>query len=294
MSAKNFFYNAAYFFYLFFEKRTGFFFERKRFKKRTGYFLDVKNPKSFNQKICCMKLFDKNPLLPVVVDKYEVRKYVSKKLGEHEANKVLIDLIAVEESPEELDFKSLPQQFVIKSTHGSGTTKVIRDKDKILRDELVSLCQEWLSKPYGLFKHEWAYQKVKRKIVVEELLLEEGEIPKDYKFHMFKGHCEMIQVNKGDFWRPETRTLTLYTPDWEPINVEWEYPPSFTNCKPENLPKMLRIAEKLSEDFKYVRVDLYSVGEKVKFGEITCYPTSGSAHVNPVEFDFDLGNKLPF
>ncbi len=273
------------------EKITGYENEKKRFKEKTGYELDLKNPQSFNQKIVWKKIYDRNPLLPIVADKYQVREYLKNVLGEKEANKILIPLLYVTDKPETIPFDYLPREFVIKANHGSGSNIIVEDKDKIDREEVIAKCNKWLRNQYGFFKHEWAYQKIKRKIVIEELLRDEkGELPKDYKFHIFHGKCAMVQVNQGHFNDKKNRTLTLYKPDWSKINVFWVFESADYIERPQNLNQLKILAEKLSEPFDYVRVDLYSLnGNEIYFGEFTNYPTSGSAKVVPQSFDFDLG-----
>jgi len=275
------------------DRLLGYPFERKRFKKRTGYKLNLKDPKSFNQKVCWLKLNNRSDLLPLVVDKYKVREYVRRKVGSDYADSILIPLLQVADFAEDINFSLLPNEFIVKANHGSGTNYVARNLSVSEEKVLIERVNRWLSIPYGAFKHEWAYQKVKRKIIVEDLLKDsEGNLPKDYKFHMFHGVCRMIQINEGDFWDTRSRTLSLYTPDWEPINVMWEYPPSFHHLKPEKLSEMIELAKVLSEDFKYIRVDLYLINDSIKFGELTCYPTSASSKVNPVDFDFEMGKYI--
>ena len=263
------------------------------FKKRTGYKLDLKNPKSFNQKICWKKVYDRNPLLPVVADKYRVRDYLRDFLGVKEAGKILIPLLYVTNNPETIPFDDLLEEYIIKANHGSGTNIIVEKDKPIDKNQIITQCKEWLVQPYGLFKQEWAYQQIDRKIVVEKLLRDKnGEIPKDYKFHMIHGECVMIQVNQGHFWDKKNRRLTLFTKDWTKHKVFWEYPSAESVDCPKNLNSMLLLAEELSIPFDYVRIDLYSLEDgRIFFGEFTNYPTSGNAVVKPVSFDFDIGSK---
>ncbi len=278
--------------FMFSEKLTGYRQLKNLFKQRTGYELDLKTPKSFNQKINWRKVHDRNPLLPVLVDKFKVREYIKTIIGEAEAEKLLIPLLYVTSQPKTIPFDELPDQYVIKANHGSGTNIIVRDATKMNRQKAIKECYKWLSMPYGFFKHEWAYKKVDRKIIVESLLKDEkGNIPKDYKFHIFHGKVFMIQVNEGLFFDKATRTLTLYTPKWERIEVFWEIKSKPRNEKPERLNEMIRLAERVAKDFDYLRVDLYSTPQGVFIGELTVYPTSGMARIKPTSFDFEVGKN---
>lgn len=274
------------------ERLTGFPQLEKNFKDKTGYDLDLENPISFNQKICWKKVYDRNPLLPIVADKYRVRDYLRNILGDDEAEKILIPLLYVTDIPETIPFDDLPEEYIIKANHGSGTNIIVEKGTLIDQQRIITQCNEWLKKPYGLFKHEWAYQKIDRKILIEPLLRDEyGKLPIDYKFHMVNGMCLMIQVNQGHFADKKGRKLTLFNKNWIKYNVFWEYPPAEDVECPDNLDSMCLLAEKLSVPFDYVRIDLYSIKRKIYFGEFTNYPTSGQALVNPQSFDFELGSK---
>ncbi len=263
--------------------------EKIRFYKNLGYKLNLKNPKSFNEKIVWKKIYDRNPLLPTTADKYKVRDYFKEMLGKEKAKEILIPLLYVTDKPETIPFEKLPSNFIIKANHGSGTNIVVRNGN-YNKEEIIKTCKRWLKTPYGLEKNEWAYQKIKRKIVIEKLLKdEEGELPKDYKFHVFHGKCEMIQVNQGYFADKNNRTLTLYTPEWRKISVFWEFKSANSITKPSNLNKMIALAEKLSISFDYVRIDLYSINNRIFFGEFTHYPTSGIPKIDTPSFDFEIG-----
>jgi hypothetical protein len=167
--------------------------EKIKFYKELGYPLNLKNPISFNEKIFWKKIYDRNPLLPVASDKYQVRSYVQVLLGEERAREILIPLLYVTNRPETIPFERLPSAFIIKPNHASGRNIIVKD-GHYNQKEIIKTCQRWLKTPYGLEKLEWAYQSIKRKIVIEELLLEEGEVPTDFKFHMFHGKCKSILI----------------------------------------------------------------------------------------------------
>ena len=268
------------------------YFEKKRFKKRTGYDLQLRNPKSFNQKVCWRKINCRDPRLTICADKYAVRGYLTDKLGAQRAEQLLIPLLYETSLPETIPFDALPEEYVVKANHGSGTNIIVEKGAKHNREKIVHACKMWLQLPFGLEKHEWAYRNIDRKIVVEKLIRDkQGNLPIDYKFHMFHGRCELIQVNQGHFADKEGRTLTMYSPDWVKQDVFWEFKSAEPVVAPSNLAEMLGIASDLSEGFDYVRVDLYNVDGQILFGEYTFYPTSGHAKVVPASFDFSLGEK---
>ena len=275
-----------------FEKLTNYSIQKRSFRILKGYKLNLKNPKSFNEKICWRKIYDHNPLFPKIVDKYKVNDYLIKKLGKKEAENIIIPLYHVTDKPKTIPFDKLPDEYIIKANHGSGTNIFVFNEKDINKKQIIKQCKNWLKEPYGIFRHEWAYQKIKRKIIIQKLIRDkEGNIPKDFKFHVFHGKTFMIQVNEGLFFDKENRTLTLFTPEWKKFDLFWEFKPNIHVDKPKNFKKMLMLAEKLAEDFDYVRVDLYDLGDEIKFGELTIYPTSGQAKVNPKSFDFKVGEN---
>jgi len=160
--------------------------EKRTFYNHLGYPLNLQNPQSFNEKIVWKKIYDRNPLLPMTADKYEVRSYIKEVLGEKKAKEILIPLLYVTDQPETIPFDRLPSAFMVKPNHASGK-KIIVENGHYHPEEIIKTCQRWLRTPYlyGLEKMEWAYQLVKRKIVIEALLREDdGKIyfkPEDFE-----------------------------------------------------------------------------------------------------------------
>jgi hypothetical protein len=259
------------------------------FLEKHGYPLNLKNPRSFSEKVIWKKLFDRNPLLPIVSDKLKVREYVKEKLGTELTTEVLVPLYFHSCHPEMIPFNDLPDQFVVKPNNASGKIIFVWDKKKIDQKEIIIKCQNWLSKTYGVFRHEWAYQIIKPEIFVEKLLLDkEGKIPPDYKFHVFHGICKRIAVCSGRL--EGGRKVTSFDERWNHSNAGTSDPEGPSVSKPEHFNKMLDIAQKLGEDFDYIRVDLYNIDGSIYFGELTSYPLSGDNKYTPIEFDFELGS----
>lgn len=268
---------------------TNYFLEKRKFKSGTGYELDLENPESFNQKLVWKKLNDRNPLLPVVADKYRVRQYIKDTLGKKEAKKILVPLLYVTDNPSSIPFEDLPEEYVIKANHNSGPPIFVEKEKLANKKNIVRECEKQLRTPFSLNKNEWAYKPIERKILVEEFLRgEEGQIPKDYKFFMINGTCEFIEVDLNRF---SGHKRSLYDKEWNFLDITYNYPQGPRVEKPKNLRLMLKYARLLSEDFDFIRVDLYEMLGEVYFGELTHSPESGRGKFVPRSFDFKLGNK---
>ncbi len=260
--------------------------ERRKFYSKHGYEANLAAPGTFNEKLLWKKIHDRNPLLPVTADKYRVRQYITEKLGPDMAQEILIPLLHVSRHPDDIPFEKLPENYVAKANHGSGWNVLVRENSPSPA-EVKTLVKKWLSEIYSISKLEWAYRNIPRCVVFESFLMDEsGKVPKDYKFFMIHGKCRMVQVDSDRF---EHHTRTLYTADWEKIDVGYKFPVGPDIPRPEELGRMLLIAERLSEDFGFVRVDLYAIGKQVYFGEMTHYPESGMGKFTARDFDIELG-----
>ena len=261
--------------------------EKIKFHKEVGYQLNLKNPQSFSEKIVWKKINDRNPLLPITTDKYKVRSYIKEVLGEEKAKEILIPLLHVTDQPETIPFERLPSSFIVKPNHASGL-KIIVENGHINKKDIIKTCRRWLKTSYGLEKLEWAYQSIKRKIIIEKLLLDEdGKIPRDFKFHMFHGKCKLVYVV---FDTMNYHSMSYFDEKWNYLSVKKPTRPQGPNIKkPKNYEIMLELAEKLSEPFDYVRVDFYNLNGKIYFGELTHYHLSGTGKFEPSSFDFELG-----
>ncbi len=264
---------------------------KKEFYDKLGYELKLDSPRSLNEKVTWKKLFDRNPLLTVTADKYEVRSYLKNLLDKEEADKLLIPLLYVTEDPNDISFENLPEKYVIKPNHGSRMHLIIKNNKEVSPSRIIKLCKLWLKNNYGFYTHEWAYKDIKRKIVVEKLLeTKNGNLPLDYKFFCFHAECKVIraalnrfgETNLSGYFDKEWNVLPVCRPGYQSVNTNFD--------KPVNLDKMIQIAEKISKDFDFVRVDLYNCDGDIYFGEFTHYPTSGLARFEPAGFDYTLGD----
>ncbi|HNR66061.1 MAG TPA: ATP-grasp fold amidoligase family protein [Atribacterota bacterium] len=261
--------------------------EKRRFYKVLKYNVNLANPQSFNEKIFWKKIYDRNPLLPITADKYAVRAHIKKVLGEETANDILIPLLYITDKPEAIPFENLQIPYIIKPNHTSGRYIIIRNNDYNKR-KIIITCKKWLKTPFGLEKLEWAYQSIKRKIVIEKLLLdEEGNIPADFKFDMFDSRCKRIRVVRN---RGSNQSNLIYDSKWNLLlKIKGEQSPKFGIEKPKNFEIMIEIAEKLAADFDHVRVDLYNINGKIYFGELTHYSQSGLINRISRNSDLELG-----
>lgn len=263
-----------------------------QYKIKTGRKLNLKNPKRFTEKIQWYKLNYRNPLMKQCVDKYEVRNYIKYK----SEGTILNKLYGVYNNPDEINFDKLPKNFVIKTTSGSGGQNIIicDDKQKLDIKKTKLILKKWLKlNPKKSFGREWAYQETKNKIIIEKKLEGNNENLSginDFKFFCYHGKVKYI-VFDGDRYIKHKRAF---------FNEKWEYLNIQSDCdkldnivsKPKKLNEMIRIAEKLSDDFPFVRVDLYNIKEQIFFGEMTFYPWAGYVKFQPDEFDYILGENL--
>ncbi|MBR2992909.1 MAG: glycosyl transferase [Clostridiales bacterium] len=250
--------------------------------------LDLKNPKTFNEKLQWLKLYYRRPDHTRIVDKYEMKQYVTEKIGPG----YVIPVLGVWNSVEEIDFASLPKSFVLKTTHDCGGLVICTDKDKLDIEAAKRKLNHSLHTDYYIQYREWPYKNVSPRIIAEEYMQDEsGTQLKDYKFFNFNGTPFCVQV---DFDRFSDHKKNMYSTDWELLDFSFNYPahPEITIDKPDNLDEMLRISRILSEGEPFVRTDFYSVNGKLYVGEITFFPASGYGKFDPEKIDLELGDKI--
>ena len=230
-----------------------------------------------------------------MVDKYEVKKYVAEIIGEE----YIIPTLGVWDKPQDIDWNSLPNQFVLKTTHGGGGNGVIICKDKELLDKraIIKQLESSLDKDlYNEFR-EWPYKNVPKRIIAEKYLapekspdsvLKSSELL-DFKFFCFNGEPKFLYVSDTP-----SHSLTFLNTDWTLTDFGRNdyHPLNKIPEKPENLEEMLTIASKLSAGIPHVRVDLYNIDKHIFFGELTLFTGSGFIPFNPKEFDGKLGDLL--
>ena len=264
-------------------------FIRKQFKAYMGYELDLDHPKTFNEKLQWIKLYDRQEIYTSMADKYEVKKIVADRIGEE----YIIPTIGVWDNASDIDFEALPEQFVLKATHDSHGVVICKDKDKLDIPEAVKKLDEAMHRNWFLKFREWSYKNIRPRIIAETFMVDEklGEL-RDYKFFCFNGKVCCFKV---DFDRYIDHRANYFDPDGNLMEFgEVVCPPDHSRTieLPEDLEKMKELAETLASGIPFVRVDLYYVNGKIYFGEMTFFPASGLGKFIPENYDAVLGEWL--
>ncbi len=259
-----------------------------QFKKATGYELNLDNPQTFNEKIQWLKLYYRDPLMTKCADKVGVRDYVKEKIGEE----YLVPIIGIYNSADEIDFDALPNKFVAKVNWGSGQNIIVTDKSKLDIKEAKQKLSNWM-KPennhyYSFF--EWVYKDIEPKIIVEEFLQQFNGDLYDYKFYCFNNQIKFMLIVSDRF---NNKCYDFYDAEYNKLPFTWTSHPSPNGInKPNNFEEMMQIAQKLSKEFPFVRVDFFDTGEKLYIGELTFYPGNGTDAFEPVTWDYKFGEML--
>lgn len=251
--------------------------------------LDLENPKSFNEKLQWMKLYDRNPLYTKLVDKLEAKTYINEVCGAEYA----VPTLAVWNNENEIDLKNLPQKFVIKCNHNSGLGLIIcRDKDTLDINKVKTLVGRGLRQDFFLSSREWPYRDVVRKAFAEDYL---GENLLDYRFYCFNGEPKLIYVysnlSNSEGSKPEPHFCDIMDMQWKPAPFRQKSPPKGNIPKPPHFEEMITIAKKLSRGIPYVRIDFYDL-DRLYVGEFTFFPGGGFSKFNPSKWDEILGSWI--
>lgn len=255
---------------------------KRRFKRE----LDLTNPRSFNEKMNWLKLYDRNPLYTQLADKYEVKKIVAEKIGAE----YVVPNYGVWDRFEDIDFDKLPDQFVLKTTGDSSGVIICKDKKSFDRDSAAKKIKHSITRNWYYRTREWPYKDIKPRIIADRLLDEHtGRELQDYKFWCFNGVPKVMYVtNKG-----KNIAENFYDMDFNPININHGFPrvsPEFS--KPSGFEKMKQLAASLSKDIPFVRVDFFYVNNKIYFGEFTFYDWGGLRPFVNYKMDLEIGKWL--
>ncbi|ABX41577.1 ATP-grasp fold amidoligase family protein [Lachnoclostridium phytofermentans] len=250
--------------------------------------LNLENPKTYTEKLQWIKLYYKNKLLPICVDKYEVRQFV-KKCG---CENILTKLLWEGYNPQDIPFEDLPQKFVIKVTHGSGMNIICKNKNDLNIPKTIRTLKRRLKEKYFPCYGEWFYGVIRPRIIIEEFLDDgKGYSPMDYKIYCFHGQPKCIIAHVDRFTNHRSHMYDLEWNSIENISTK-EIDPNLTVEKPKELDQLLEYARILSKDFMHVRVDLYSLNSKIYFGELTFTSDSGFMTISPIETDEEIGSWI--
>ncbi len=260
-----------------------------KYYKTFRVFPNWKSPKTFNEKLQWLKLYNRKPEYTILVDKYSVKKYVANIIGEE----YIIPTIGVWEKPSEIDFNTLPSKFVLKATHDSGRVLICKDKESLDINAARSMMQKSIQRNFYAVTREWPYKNVKRRIIAEQYMEDEDDSElRDYKYMCFNGNvfccfvCSERQSKDG-------LKVTFFDKQWNRLPFERHYPTSSVKIpKPSQYEKMIELASILSKNIPFVRCDFYEIKGKVYFGELTFFPGGGVEEFSPEEWDLTLGNLI--
>lgn len=268
------------------------------FRFKMGYWIDWKNPKTFSEKLQWLKLYGRKPEYTTMVDKYAVKEYVATIIGEE----YIIPTLGVWDRLEDIDWDSLPDKFVLKTTHGGGGTGVIICKDKTTfdKDDAIAKLKKSLDKCIYKSLREWPYKNVRKRIIAETFLEESYSIKNtcglsDYKFYCFNGEPQIMMVSVGRF--SDNLCFDYYDMEWNKTSLLLGGPNSDINHKcPSCFEEMKNLCKKLSKDIPHVRCDFYIINNKPLFGELTFFDGSGLMKFLDHTWNYKLGAmiKLPF
>lgn len=258
------------------------------FRGQMGKRLKLDPPITFNEKLQWLKLHDRKPIYHELVDKAEVKKYVSQTIG-HE---YIIPTIGIWNTVDEIPFEKMPTRFAIKCTHDSGSVIVCKDKAKLDIELVKNKLKYHLNKSTYWFGREWPYKGLKPRIIVEELIGDGLKPLTDYKVLCFNGVPRLIEVHidRGTV----KHTQDFYDTDWKRTEIEQTCEPmsEIPIQPPQCLKQMLELSELLSKEFIHIRVDWYVVGNRLYFGELTFYDGSGFAEFVDEKWDYMLGEWI--
>ena len=263
---------------------------RMLYEVRTGKKINLDNPRSFNEKLNWMKLNDRNPYYNKLVDKLEVKKIVADKIGEE----YVIPLIASWDNADDIRLEDLPDEFVLKCNHDSGSVVICKDKSKFDFEASKDKLRKCLETNYFYYSREWVYKDVKPKIICEPYVedFEDAEL-RDYKFFCFDGRVEFLYVATDRFKAGEEVKFTFFDRDYNYLPIVHGHPNANPLPeKPSEYERMRDLAEKLSEGLKHVRVDMYEANGKIYFSEFTFYNNSAFLTFEPEEWDYKFGEYL--
>ncbi len=267
---------------------------KRLFKANMGYELNLENPKTYNEKLQWIKLFDRKPEYTMMVDKYLVRDYIAQRIGDE----YLIPLLGVWDYPDEIDFDSLPDKFVLKCNHNSGLGMCIcTDKNNLDINKVRDDLRKGLKQDYYKIWREWPYKDVPRKIIAEQYMVDEsGYELKDYKFFCSDGNVTALFIASDRQVKGEETKFDFYDADFNHLPFINGHPNTNKTLKrPSAFEEMKKLASELSKGIPHVRVDFYEINGKVYFGELTFFHWSGLVPFEPAEWDKKFGDliKLP-
>ena len=262
---------------------------RAIFRRVFGREIDLKNPKTFNEKISWLKLYDRRPVLTVFADKVAVRDYVR----ERGFGDILLELYGVWDRPEDVPVEDLPEAFALKAAHGWRMNWLRQPGEPLRADDIRREMRRWARTDHSLRRGEWQYRGVPRRILAERLLPIGGGEPREYKFFCFGGVPKFVRHIDGRFDRGDMHKAN-FDLDWRKLPFKRRGNIDFTGSppRPRQLDRMIEIAAALSAGEPFLRIDLYEVEGRIIFGELTLRPDGGALPLDPPEWDARLGDWI--
>lgn len=255
--------------------------------------LNLSNPTTYNEKIQWLKLYDRNPEYTKLVDKYEVKQYVSSRIGAE----YIIPTLGVWDKPEQINYDMLPERFVLKSTHDSGGIMIIDKREGIDQAKINTFFNKRLQQSTYKKQREWPYKGVKPRIIAEQYMEDSATKElRDYKFFCFNSEVKAMFIATDRQSKDKPTAFDFYDKEFHWLDVRHGHPNAeHKPAKPANYDLMIQLAQILSKDLIHVRVDLYEINGKVYFGEMTFYHHGGIVPFDPEEWDVQFGRwlKLP-
>lgn len=263
---------------------------KKEWKVMFGTELNLEAPKSFNEKLQWLKVYDHNDTYTMMVDKYKAKTYVASLIGKE----YIIPTLGVWDSFDDIDFEQLPDKFVLKCTHDSGTVIICRNKSNLNKNDIKKNITKFLKRKYYYCHREWPYKNVQPRIIAEQFMQNGSDKElKDYKFYCFNGIPRYLYVSVG-MDNHDTARISFLNIDWTFADFgRTDYRPlEQLPQKPNRYDEMIEIAKKLSKGIPFLRVDLYEINGQIYFGELTFSPCAGMMPFDPPEADLKMGKLL--
>ncbi len=263
---------------------------KKIYKIKVGRELNLDSPCTYTEKLQWLKLHDRKPVYTLMQDKFLVREYISKTIGEE----YLIPLLGVWDDPEEINFDDLPDQFVLKCNHDCASVIICRDKSQFDMQAAIKELKNCLKRKYWLLGREWAYKDIQPKVIAEKYMQDGDNITlTDYKFFCCNGKVRMVMLTSGEAHTKERRQ-DLYDISFNKLSIKRG---NFDNSqiafkKPGNFKQMTDFAEEIAGNIPFIRVDFYSIDGNTYFGEIAFYPSGGFSEFQPTEWEERVGSWI--
>lgn len=267
------------------------YFLKVRWKKWMGYELDLVSPRTLNEKLQWLKLYDHNPLFTQLADKYEMKEVVKNMALEGVET---IPTLFVYDKVSDIRWEDLPERFVVKCNHDSGSAIFCADKSSFDKESAICILERAINRNYFYKEREWAYKDIKPRIMVEPYLVgDDGKPLVDYKFYIYGGELQYWMYSVGE--TAHTGTNLKFSPEKENIDYLFKEKPMLEESEvvlPKNIDEMISVARILGKPFKHVRIDMYSVNGVIYIGEFTFYSSGGTINIHNRNYSQKLADMI--